>query len=196
MECTGTLIDTSIDLQTRQPKLTFLVNEALVINEVDKLRSCEKLSIKAVRHRKKRSLDANAYYWQLLTKVAESMELSKPQAHNYFLRHYGQLAIFDGKAAYIVLPDTKETEKTIEQSETYHLKPTSQVKEGKDGLMYRTYMMLRGSSEYNTKEMSVLIDGLVSEAKELGIEVLSPDELERLKEEWRAYEQAHKSMSV
>lgn len=34
MECTGTLIDTSIDLQTRQPKLTFLVNEALVINEV------------------------------------------------------------------------------------------------------------------------------------------------------------------
>lgn len=154
------------------------------------------MSIKAVKHRKKRSLDANSYYWQLLTKVAESMKLSKPQAHNYFLRQYGQLAIFDGKAAYIVLPDTEETEQTIEQSETYHLKPTSQVKEGKDGVMYRTYMMLRGSSEYDTKEMSVLIDGLVSEAKELGIEVLSPDELERLKEEWRVYEQTHKSMSV
>ena len=41
-----------------------------------------------------------------------------------------------------------------------------------------------GSSTYNTKEMSVLIDGIVYEAKELGIETLPPDELERMKVEW------------
>ena len=46
--------------------------------------------------------------------------------------------------------------------------------------MYRTYMMLKGSSEYDTKEMSHLIDGLVSECKEMGIETLPPEELERM----------------
>ena len=41
-------------------------------------------------------------------------------------------------------------------------------------------MMLKGSSEYDTKEMSHLIDGLVSECKEMGIETLPPEELERM----------------
>ena len=46
--------------------------------------------------------------------------------------------------------------------------------------MYRTYIMLRGSSSYDTKEMARLIDGLVSECKEVGIETLPPDEVERM----------------
>ena len=50
--------------------------------------------------------------------------------------------------------------------------------------MYRTYMMLRGSSDYDTREMSELIDGTVSEAKQMGIETLPPHEIERMKKEW------------
>lgn len=46
--------------------------------------------------------------------------------------------------------------------------------------MYRTYMMLRGSHEYDTREMSQLIDGLISECREVGIETLTPGELERM----------------
>ena len=45
---------------------------------------------------------------------------------------------------------------------------------------YRTYIMLKGSSAYDTQEMSVLIEGLVSECKELGIETLPPDEIKRM----------------
>ena len=41
-------------------------------------------------------------------------------------------------------------------------------------------MMLRGSSDYDTKEMSVLINGLVEECKEQGIETIPPDELRRI----------------
>jgi len=40
--------------------------------------------------------------------------------------------------------------------------------------------MLKGSSAYDTQEMSVLIEGLVSECKELGIETLPPDEIKRM----------------
>lgn len=42
----------------------------------------------------------------------------------------------------------------------------------------------KGSSLYNTKEMSLLIDGVVRECKELGIETETPDEIERMKQEW------------
>ena len=38
----------------------------------------------------------------------------------------------------------------------------------------------KGSSGYNTSEMSALIDGVVSECKEMGIETLPPEELERM----------------
>lgn len=145
----------------------------------------KEIDISIKQHRKKRSLDANAYYWQLLSQMAEILKVSKPYMHNYLLRKYGQVELFDGKAVYIVVPDTEDAEKRADESETYHLKPTSQVKHGRDGMMYRTYMMLKGSSEYDTREMSVLIDGLVSEAKELGLETLPPDEIARMKEQWR-----------
>lgn len=44
--------------------------------------------------------------------------------------------------------------------------------------------MIKGSSEYDTVEMSHFIDRIVEEAKELGIETATPDELERMKQEW------------
>lgn len=110
--------------------------------------------------------------------------MSKPYIHNYLLRKYGQIEVIDGQGVYMVLPDTESAQKSIDEEQTYHLKPTSQVKEGKGGIMYRTYMMLKGSSKYDTKEMSHLIDGLVSECKEMGIETLPPEELERMMSEY------------
>ena len=54
-----------------------------------------------------------------------------------------------------------------------------------DGKAYRVYLLLRGSHTYNTEEMSILIDGTVQDAKEQGIETATPDELERMKQQWR-----------
>lgn len=185
LEFTGRAAGVSVDYLTGKMNITLEANEASVIREgYDKIKDVEKLSVKIVKYRKKRSLDANAYYWQLLSKVAEAMQVSKPFAHNYMLRRYGQIEVFDGQAVYVVIPDTEEAEKKVFEAETYHLKPTSQVKTGKGDRTYRTYMMLRGSSDYDTKEMSKLIDGLVTEAKENGIETLPPDELERIKSMW------------
>ena len=147
---------------------------------VDLIGSDVDVSIKKAR--KKRSLDANGYYWQLSGKLAEVLKVSKPRLHNTLLRRYGQLEIVEGRAVYIILPDTEEVEKKVDEDEVLHLRPTAQVKEGKGGLMYRTYMLLKGTHDYNTKEMSVLIDGLVSECKEAGIETATPEEIERMKQ--------------
>lgn len=81
----------------------------------------------------------------------------------------------------------KTAEETALRSETYHLKPTDRVIE-KAGKAYRTYVLLRGSSDYNTWEMSVLLDGMIQETQGQGIETLTPAELEAM----RDYEKHHK----
>ena len=52
------------------------------------------------------------------------------------------------------------------------------------GKNFTHYKVFKGSSEYDSREMAVLIDGIVSEAKELGIETLPNDEIERIKKLW------------
>ena len=186
MECIGRLKGLGIDLMSRHQKLEIEVDSD-IRKEYDKLKDKEKLRIRIVQYRKKRSLDANAYYWILLTKFADVIGLSNPEAHNMMLRGYGQSEIFDGKAVYVTIPDTEEAEKKVNNATDYHLAPTSQVRLGNDGVMYRTYRLLRGSRTYDTKEMSRLIDGLITCCKEAEIpetEIASPNEKEILKERY------------
>lgn len=186
MECIGRLKGLGIDLMSRHQKLEIEVDSD-IRKEYDKLKDKEKLRIRIVQYRKKRSLDANAYYWTLLTKFADVIGLSNPEAHNVMLRGYGQSEIFGGKAVYVTIPDTEEAEKKVNNATDYHLAPTSQVRLGNDGVMYRTYRLLRGSRTYDTKEMSRLIDGLITCCKEAGIpetEIVTPNEKEILKERY------------
>lgn len=150
------------------------------VEELRKLKNMGKLAVTIKKFRQKRSLDANAYYWELLTKLAEAIRISKPMAHNMMLRRYGQRFTIDGQLVQILIPDTEQAEREALQAETYHIKPTSHTKEAKDGKRYRSYVMLKGSSCYNTQEMSELIEGLISECREQNIETLPPAELERL----------------
>lgn len=85
---------------------------------------------------------------------------------------------------YLVLPDTDEAERTALQADTFHIKPTSDVRLGKDDKMYRTYVMLKGSHELDSAEMNRLIDGVLGECKEQGIPTDSPAEIERIKALW------------
>ena len=130
----------------------------------------------------------NAYYWVLLTQVADAMRMSKIECHNRMLRDYGQPCIIDGEVIYAMLPDTEDTERGTLRSETYHLRPTSQTRTGAEH-GYRAYMLLRGSHEYNTAEMTVLLDGLIQEAKALGVETATPDELARMREYDKSHEE-------
>ena len=172
MEFTGKLQNVSRDWQTGQWNITFTMNEASAINEVNNIQSCEKLIIKAVKHRNKRSLDANAYCWVILQKIAEVLHQDK---WNVYLEMLGKYGVF---THIIVKPNV--VDKVKEEWRT--VKELGEVSvNGVTGIQLQCYF---GSSTYNTKEMSVLIDGIVYEAKELGIETLPPDELERMKVEW------------
>ena len=191
MESKGTLIDVSRDWKTGKMRLTFEFDSD-VSAAIDKIKD-KLLRITVKLWRDKRSLDANSYYWVLLSRLAEAVGISKPRAHNLMLRKDGQNLVIDSQIAFLVIPDTEEAEETALEAESFHIRPTSQVKQGKDGKMYRTYTVLAGSSTYDTKEMSELINGLVSECKEQGIETLTPDELARMMKD---YEENHKKKTV
>lgn len=175
MEAAGILKTVSRDWQSGKFLLTFEV-EGDITWQLEGIRE-QRLSIAARRFRRKRSLDSNAYYWQLLSRLAESAGISKNRAHNLMLRRYGQTETVDGQMIYVVVPDDDSGEEKALEAETYHIKPTSEVKQARDGAAFRTYIMLRGSSTYDTREMSELINGLVSECREMGIETMTPDQL-------------------
>lgn len=178
MTYTGTLAGFSRDFRTGKPVVQFLViGDPEPLNEL----TGKQLRIDVREVKGKRSLDANGYYWTLITKLGDKLRMSKAHLHNVMIRRYGQPEIIGGKIVYVVIRDTEEAEKQANEDEYNHLKPTSEVKVGNDGKRYRTYILMRGSHQYNTKEMSVLIDGLVSECKEQDIETLPPEELARLR---------------
>ena len=172
MEFTGKIQNVSKDWQTGQFQITFSINEASAINEINNIKDCQKLSIKAVKHRERRSLDANAYLWVLLQKMAEALRRDK---WGLYLEKLGEYGVF---THIIVKPHMVEKVK----EEWRAVKELGEVcVNGTTGIQLQCYF---GSSTYNTKEMSVLIDGVVSEAKEMGIETLPEEELIRMKEMW------------
>lgn len=186
MKFTGRLKEPIIDYITG--RLTILFEPCEDFRQTyEELKSCEKLSIEIKRYRRKRSLDANAYYWLLVTKLSGVVGMSNLEVHNMMLRGYGQPEIYEGKGVYLTIPDTDEARTKADNATDYHVLPTSQVRTGDDGVVYRTYKLLRGSRTYNTAEMSRLIEGIISECKHAGIpdaEIATPDEKRLLKERY------------
>lgn len=186
MKFTGKLKEPIIDYLTGRLTVLFEPNEDFR-QAYEELKDYGKLSLEIKRYRRKRSLDANAYHWVLVGKLAKVLGLSNAEVHNMALRGYGQPEIYEDKGVYMTIPDTDAARRKVDNAMDYHLAPTSQVREGNDGVMYRTYKLLRGSHTYNTEEMARLIDGMITLCKEAGIpdaEIATPDEKRLLKERY------------
>lgn len=118
-------------------------------------------------YHRKRSLTANAYAWVLIGKIADVVRASKDEVYLMMLKRYGQFQFVS------VLSDID-----VSGYFKYYEPYADTVLHGKHFTHYRIY---KGSSEFNSREMSVFIDGIVSEAKELGIETLPDAEIKRLR---------------
>ena len=141
---------------------------------------------------KPRSLTANNYFYALCTKVAEKLRISLNEVHNQMLSRYGYPEFIDDKIVYFILPDNIEVNKL----EGIHLKATSKTQVLDNGDLNRVYIVMRGSHTYNSVEMARLIDGVISEAKELGIETITVSEKDKMLEQWgKAYEKHNSKKS-
>ena len=138
------------------------------------------IAIKNIR--KKRSLNANNYSWVLTDKLADKLRISKDECHELMLQRYGQTAK-DGNGQNIIISVLADIPIEALRHSLGYLAP---IKEGFVGdKKFIHYRVLKGSSEFDTKEMTIFIDGIVSECKEQGIETMTPQEISRMLEIWK-----------
>ena len=171
MECTGKLKSVSKNWISRKWEVTFEINEDITAS-IDKIRD-KMLNLTAKIHREKRSLDANAYAWVLMQKIAEAIHTDKWSVYLMMLERYSPVFTH-----IIVRPEA--VERVMGEWRTVKVLGPIQVN-GSSGIQLQCYF---GSSTFDSKEMASFIDGIVSECKEMGIETLSPDEIERMRREW------------
>lgn len=179
-EMRGRLLDIVRDYMTNAFRITIEVMQ--IPKGIDELFDSD-LKINLKKWRNKRSLTANAYYWVLVGKIAEHIEQPQSVVHNILLRNYGVLDIVDGDSLTVMVPDTDEAAMEVLRKETYHLRPTSKVIDGKKGKL-RAYRIMLGSSYYDTKQFSTLLEGTISECKSMGIETLPDEELKGMMEDY------------
>ena len=122
-------------------------------------------------YKEKRGLKANAYYWELVNQLANVLRISKEELHFLLLQRYGQSEIVSVLEDIDVKPYFK-----------YYSEAGESILNGKTFKHYKVY---KGSSEMNRREMSILIDGLVSECQEAGIETKTKAEIQSLLKEWK-----------
>lgn len=125
---------------------------------------------------KKRSLDANAYFWALADKLAEATRISKEDIYRHAIREIG------GNSTTVCVRDMA-AEKLCQGWEKNGLGWLADTFPSKlPGCVNVT--LYYGSSTYDTKQMSRLIDNIVQDCQAVGIETLTPDKLALLVEGW------------
>jgi hypothetical protein len=169
-ELTGKLAYSLSFTAKGKPIVTLEMNEyASAIQMVDELHD-ETLVIKIDKYREKRSLPANNYAWKLITEIGNMTRQSKEGVYLLMLKRYGQSDMVSVVAGVPV---------------QYYFKYYEEAGESTlNGKLFKHYKVYKGSSEFDTKEMSIFIDGIVSEAKDLGIQTDTPDQIAKMKDLW------------
>lgn len=131
--------------------------------------------------RKKRSLNANAYFWKLCDEIGKKLGVSKDIIYLMQLEKYGVFQDIE-----IIRPAVKvmmDMYRYATELYSYNVINPNDIEEREiEMVVLRCY---QGSHEYNTAQMSALIQGTVNDANDLGIETWSEEELEYLYSLWR-----------
>lgn len=133
------------------------------------------------KERKGRSLNANSYFHVLVQKLAQAQQppISLAKCKNMMIAAYGQPEYIDGQQAIIKSNVPQEKMQEIEYLHTALVKISEE--NGTECYFYRIY---RGTHTYNNVEMQKLIEGVVQECKDAGIETATPVEVQKMIEVW------------
>ena len=172
METTGKIVGLDLDFLNHKPKLTIQLNrqDILTTDEFTKLKELDKINIILEEIIQKRGLNANSCLWKLCSQIAEKLGTSKEEIYLEQLKKYGQSLLIP------VLPGTKP--------DGYFKYYEFREKGVLNGKQCDWYIVYKGSSEYTTKEMSILLEGTNNDCKELGIETIEEYKLRTLLKEW------------
>lgn len=175
---TGTIQDISIDYMSNKPKITLLLNERDCLNSIENLKD-DKLTIDIKKWRKKRSLDANSYCWVLCDKISKELSeeniVTKEEVYKDAILQIGSFEPF------IVQESTFDKFKKIWERQGLGFLVQEVSRKDKCVKVHCYY----GSSTYDSKEMSLLINLIVDLAKSYNIETKPQAELDSLLRSWK-----------
>ena len=130
-------------------------------------------------YREKRSLSANSYYWLLVGQIAEKMNLPRETVHRQLMTDYGAWEKNeDGSPKWVIFAENKPLPKDGYYFDTKAKVSIKGQNSGEE--IGRAYIVIKGSHEYDSKEMYDLIQGAVQEAKQLDIETRTPAEIQEM----------------
>jgi len=177
-DLTGRISNVAISYATGKPLLTVELSEDKdsVLNMYEELRTADKLTVKIGKFKKKRSLDANAYCWTLISRLAEKLNIPKTEIYRSAIKEIG------GNSDTVCIQD----------------KAVQSLCEGwqRNGLGWQTetipsklagctnVVLYYGSSTYDTAQMSRLISIIQDECRQQNIEVKSQAEIDSLLSQW------------
>lgn len=177
MKVSGKIVGANIDFRTGKPTISFEVNEKNDFKlMVDEMKGCERLSIEVKPFRQKRSLDANAYCWVLLDRLAEKVGESKEAVYRQYITNIG------GNSE-VVCVKNNAVERLCDgwrrngigwQTETFD----SKIEGCTNVILYY------GSSVYDTAQMSRLLDLIIQDCKTQGIPTETPARIAEMKSLW------------
>ena len=177
----------SYDVDSENAWIKFSVTKKQMSDFFAKYKEGKPYDVEIRQHRIKRSLNANAYCWKLIGEIAEELSNDNASYSNYDI-YEEMLKRYSKAFTYIVVkPEFVEaTKATLKESHiyAYEIEGGTVKINGKDGIQLQLFF---GSSTFNTKQMARLIDGIVSEAKELGIETETHEQIENMKSLWEEY---------
>lgn len=176
-ELTGKISGVSFSYTTGKPQITLELNEKQsALNMVDALKDAEKLSLKIDRFREKRSLDANAYCWTLISLLAERLNIPKTDIYRSAIKEIG------GNSDTVCVQD-KAVQSLRDGWEHNGIGWQTDTMPSKiDGCT--NVILYYGSSCYDVSQMSRLINIIVQECDALGIETKSQAEIDSLLQSW------------
>lgn len=124
-------------------------------------------------HKERRSLTANSLLWKCLGEIATKLRADKWDIYLKMLKRYGTYTYICVKPN--VVDAVKKQWRECEIIGEVNIN-------GQTAVQMLCYF---GSSTYNSKEFSILLDGVISEMKEMGLETPQDKELERVIKQWK-----------
>lgn len=167
MKFTGKIQAVNKDWRSDFYTITLSINENSALPEVDAIKDKERLSVEVKEYRPKRSLDANALLWACLSEIAVALRADKWDIYLMMLKRYGKYTYICVKPS--VVDAVKAQWRECEEIGTVNIN-------GQEAVQLLCYF---GSSTYNTKEFSVLLDGVIYEMKELGLDTPVDEDMRR-----------------
>lgn len=195
MDFAGYIVGLSRDFKTNRKQITLSIDDDINLHTVEeKFDQDTKVSVHIGKYSKSRSLNANAYLWALCGGLAEKLHTTKEEIYlDKLFKHPVFEYDEEGHGIFALLDEKKDPNKYALADETVHhyWLPIPKSRVMTEQGWYMTHAMIRGSSLFTVKEMSILLEDVIEEARSKGVRTETDENYQAMLESWgRKHEKA------